>query len=192
MTGPGNRLDWSPIAPLDDGPRPDPKRTERDLASRRGVARCPVTGLACSTAYRRGPCRCDACRRWQSERQRRYNAAHREQERDRQRRWRAANPDSARQYGREKGAANNRDYRRRLRAALVAFLGGACEKCGSHDNLDAHHLNGDGAEHRRRAGGALSSWLEILSGAYPRESIQLLCRGCHNIAHGSREQGLLP
>jgi hypothetical protein len=37
--------------------------------------RCPLTGLACSTAYKRGECRCDACRAWHATQARLNRAA---------------------------------------------------------------------------------------------------------------------
>lgn len=166
---------------------------------------CPVQGASCSTAYNRRRCRCEACAAWQRDRHRRRYAADPERERGRsrehQRRERCKNPEKAREKSRREYAANpqrarerarryrernankvrarKREYSRRLQAALVAFLGGKCERCASTRKLDAHHVNGDGVEHRKRAGGRRGSHLEILSGAYPREAIELLCRSCH-------------
>lgn len=122
---------------------------------------------------------------------RRYRAADPERAREQGHRWRAANLErsrrTSREYQRRRRATNpegarvqDREYKHRLRAALLAFLGGKCERCGTARDLHVHHVNGDGDEHRKRAGGRIGSYLEILSGAYPREACALVCNGCHN------------
>lgn len=155
-------------------------------------ARCPTHGVSCSTAYNRHHrCRCNTCREWAVERVRRWCASNPEKHREARRRQYAANPEKAlerwrrwRKANLEKARTYPREYNRRLRAAVIAFLGGACERCGSLRNLDVHHRNGDGAEHRKQTGGFQGAWLEILSGAYPREAVELLChKGCHGSAH---------
>ena len=55
-------------------------------------------------------------------------------------------------------------------AYRVDLAGGRCERCGSNRRLQAHHLNSD------RVG------QELL------EEVEVLCRACHMLEHGLREE----
>jgi hypothetical protein len=115
-----------------------------------------------------------------SSKRRRENdlATERRKVRDRMAKWRADNPERAQ-------VANVRQHRS-LRARLVAFLGGECERCqGSSGGkrLEIHHCNGDGPTHRKSTYNNTGTYREILRGLYPRSAIALLCSKCHHAEH---------
>ena len=88
------------------------------------------------------------------------------------RRWRARHPGYSKPY--------TTAWYRTLRDAVFALLGGRCEDspCLGGKRLEVHHIFGDGAQHKARVGQA-GVWKDILSGAYPRDRVALLCSRCH-------------
>lgn len=84
--------------------------------------------------------------------------------------WAAKHPGAKRGY--------NRIYRKQIRAAVLAFLGGCCSRCGFSDPraLQVDHVNGGGYTHRKGKSG-LNIYLDVLKdrgGPY-----QLLCANCN-------------
>lgn len=78
--------------------------------------------------------------------------------------------------------ANLRAYYK-LKHEVFTLLGGECYLCG-HRNwavLQVDHINGDGAEHRRKSGGHTQSWRvirdDLRNGV--ASTYQLLCANCH-------------
>jgi hypothetical protein len=76
-----------------------------------------------------------------------------------------------------------RDRRRReyydLKAAVFDHFGNICACCGSTDNLEVDHVNGDGDRHRAEIGiGAIYVWL--VKNNFPADPpTQLLCSDCN-------------
>ena len=99
---------------------------------------------------------------------RRYREENLERERERVRRWRAEYPEQARKA-----------YRA-LRAEAFAHYGERCATCGTADDLNLHHVNGDGVEHRERLGGGVLN--EIRKQGWPSVLVTL-CDPCHRAEH---------
>lgn len=65
------------------------------------------------------------------------------------------------------------------RRSVVAFLGGACERCGDAGGyFEIHHVNGNGGNNWS-ALPSLTRYRLILSGAIPRDQVRLLHAECH-------------
>jgi hypothetical protein len=91
------------------------------------------------------------------------------------RKWHRAHP--------ERWNAYVRTWCQRLRQQVIAAYGGKCGRCGSTESLHLHHVNGNGAEHRKqisRNTAAICRW--AARNNYPR-TLALLCRACHGIQH---------
>lgn len=74
-----------------------------------------------------------------------------------------------------------RRYSRMRRQEVIERYGGQCACCGeaNHYFLTIDHVNNDGAEHRRKAGGHAKTFDEIYKTPYnPR--FQLLCHNCNS------------
>jgi hypothetical protein len=101
-----------------------------------------------------------------------YRQAHLEEERAKDKAFRDAH--KAERY------AAHKEWQRKLRAEVLETLGGKCVCCGESEPkfLAIDHINGDGAEHRRKIGKGIYSWLK--KNGYP-PGFQLLCHNC-NIA----------
>ena len=78
-------------------------------------------------------------------------------------------------------------YYAKLRSEAYAAYGGRCVCCGESrpQFLTIDHVNGDGAEHRKRVapGCMILQWLQ--QRGWPQEGFQLLCWNC-NCAKGIR------
>jgi 5-methylcytosine-specific restriction endonuclease McrA len=105
---------------------------------------------------------------------RRFRAAHLKEERERVREW---NKTPAAKISQKK-------YRDKVRAEVEAAYGGACKECGSPENLEVHHVHGNGNEHRRSikrgAGQGFYRWLREQN--FP-PGFALLCYTCHRMKH---------
>lgn len=93
-------------------------------------------------------------------------------------------------------AAYQRGYRARLRAEVLALLGGdvpRCVRCGCDDRrlLEINHVHGGGRqEHLQRASGSDGFYRDIL--AHGRTDLELLCRPCNHVAYLETLYGPLP
>jgi hypothetical protein len=90
-------------------------------------------------------------------------------------------------YATPEWKAWRKDYRLRLRKALIDFYGGKCACCGETEYkfLALDHVNNDGAEERRKPGLGSTEAVgrKILKGILVKENYQLLCHNC-NLAKG--------
>jgi hypothetical protein len=75
----------------------------------------------------------------------------------------------------------NREYRLGLKKQAVVAYGGKCVCCGegTFEFLEFHHINNDGAEHRRDNSERSSLYLWLKQTEYPQGIVQLLCGNCH-------------
>jgi len=86
---------------------------------------------------------------------------------------------------RERERKDARVWRARLKRELVDAYGGKCACCGESEIefLTLDHINGDGAEERRRLGGrcwagpTFYSYLKKLG--WPKGDYQILCYNCN-------------
>lgn len=100
------------------------------------------------------------------------NPAERERMLARSRAYHRANPDAMREH--------NRAYYAKNLAAAIAIYGGCCVRCGSTDRMEFDHVNGDGAEHRKREHNQQMLRRIARTGArLPDVEIQLLCHAHH-------------
>ena len=70
------------------------------------------------------------------------------------------------------------DWYKKKREALIEELGGKCDMCCSHYNLEIHHvkpLNGD------RPNGRLERLAEWVAN---KDNLRVLCHNCHCNVHG--------
>jgi hypothetical protein len=99
--------------------------------------------------------------------------------------WTKRNPEKAREYRKRWNAKNpgrltefRRNYHRKLRKAVVSFLGGKCARCNFSDEraLQIDHVNGGGKQELKKIHGIpyLKKVLNDKTGAY-----QLLCANCN-------------
>jgi hypothetical protein len=94
-------------------------------------------------------------------------------------------------HSRDKNADN-----RKARDRVFEAYGWVCACCGEdrYEFLQVDHINGDGADHRRRVvahrpkkdGGALASLRDIIKNGFPKDLVQILCANCN------RAKGTLP
>jgi hypothetical protein len=92
-------------------------------------------------------------------------------------------------YGLTIGKSYARQVKRRirLRAAVIAFLGGKCAGCDVDDVrvLQLDHIAGGGSADRKRKGGWLAMYRRVLAGAV---GYQLLCANCNWIKRYERDE----
>ena len=85
---------------------------------------------------------------------------------------------------------NNITSHSKLRAGVVAALGGRCVRCGFSDPraLQIDHVNGDGASDRAKHGGANASFFKAVLTSICKEEnkYQLLCANCNWIKRSER------
>lgn len=121
---------------------------------------------------------------------------YRDYQRAYQKEWRKNNLAKRKAYEqrpefKKRAAEIARRKRAELRAKAIKVYGGRCAFCGIEDGrvLQFHHVNGDGAEHRRKTLGgngrghkSPTYYREIIAmfGAKPTK-ISLLCANCHLI-----------
>lgn len=91
--------------------------------------------------------------------------------------WATGNPDKVR--------TQKIDYRRRLKAEMVAAYGGGCACCGEEeiDFLTIDHVLDDGKEHRAQFGKntSIRVWADARRQGWPKDRYRVLCFNC-NIA----------
>lgn len=126
------------------------------------------------SGYTYHKCRCDQCKAVQSAYMKEYRKGRRSELDAVTRAWKQANPERVRQL--------NKDSGRRIKLAVFALYGSACQKCGFADDraLQIDHINGTGehkARSHRRSG--LSLYSAILRGDMAQEDFQLLCANCN-------------
>lgn len=102
-------------------------------------------------------------------------------------RWRANNPEKVievrKRFQEKMRLAGASTYfpekRKAYRDAALSALGGVCCECGFDDWRILHidHVNGDGAEHRRKLSSGYAYYREIIADESGR--FQLLCPNCH-------------
>lgn len=94
--------------------------------------------------------------------------------------------ESKRAQYRERVNASIQRNRKKLRLSILEMLGNCCKGCGYSDKraLQIEHINGDGAEERRKYKDPntcyrfIKSQIEAGSDRY-----QILCANCHIIKH---------
>lgn len=122
-------------------------------------------------------------------RRRENYAANREERRKYQREWSRANKEKVKgyisKYTLEQKRRWNINGRRKVKLEVIEAYGGRCVCCGEDRFmvLQMHHVNGDGAEHRREiglpGGYVFYSWLK--KQGFPKEGYELLCCNCHAV-----------
>jgi hypothetical protein len=129
----------------------------------------------CLTCYRR------SWRRLNSDKAKRYTLkyvqAHPDRVAEAVRRYRE-------EHRRELRARDNRKHRE-LKLAVIAGYGGKCACC-KEDNpvfLTIDHINGGGAEDRKRNHGGWGLYTRLQKLGYPKDDYQVLCYNC-NLAKG--------
>lgn len=111
-----------------------------------------------------------------------------ERHRENMARWRREfkerDPESFKRYNNDKG----RETRIRLKRRVVAEYGGKCQCSGcpvtEPEFLTIHHVNGDGAQHRKQlfSNGASCGYrfyLWLQRQGFPKEDFQLHCYNCN-------------
>ena len=81
------------------------------------------------------------------------------------------------------------DYARKLRAAVLAFLGGRCVQCGFADGraLQVDHINGGGRQDRLKYGTSPAGYYRhILKDTTSK--YQLLCANCNWIKRVEKQE----
>lgn len=86
---------------------------------------------------------------------------------------------------REDILSRKRAEHRALKVEMAQAYGGKCECCGESqiEFLTIDHINGGGAEHRRRVGKGRFIYEELKSLGFPKDKYRLLCYNC-NITRG--------
>ena len=92
------------------------------------------------------------------------------------------------QRNRENRLARMREKRRRLKWEVIEKLGGKCACCGETtlEFLTVHHIDNDGADHRRKtatnSGRASSVKIhrDIRNQGFPRDRYGVLCSNCNS------------
>lgn len=80
----------------------------------------------------------------------------------------------------EKFREQNRRYYAMYLAGALQVYGGCCARCGSTDRLEFDHVNGDGAEHRRREHNqSMLRHIALTGQRLPDVDLQLLCHEHH-------------
>jgi len=80
----------------------------------------------------------------------------------------------------ERVKATLRKYFDKLRADVLLAYGGKCALCPQTEHLTIDHINGDGAEHRKRKHRHWAAiWADVRREGYPKDKYRLLCRSCN-------------
>ena len=89
---------------------------------------------------------------------------------------------------RDRVGKNQKKYYQGLVLAAQSGYGGKCLFCGEDrpETLVFHHVNGGGAEHRKKAGGSAGFQKWLIENNFP-DDIVLLCANCHLILHRVRK-----
>ncbi len=98
---------------------------------------------------------------------------------------READPEYKAQH-RERINALNQRNRKKLRLSILEMLGNCCKICGYSNKraLQIEHINGDGAEERRRYQDPTACYRFIKSQVEAgTDRYQILCANCHIIKH---------
>jgi len=82
-----------------------------------------------------------------------------------------------------------RNARKKLREAVVNFLGGKCARCGFNDirALQIDHIHGGGTKELRKYSPSVM-YHSILSGKFPKEKYQILCANCNWIKRHENQE----
>lgn len=133
------------------------------------------------TAYRKG-CRCGECRAANTTYQRQWREANVGKRKASVRKYYDANRDTIRERNRQFGAEHPERVkayiqRKRLsrKAECLAYLGGACVRCGTTKNLEFDHIEPSTKEFEITTRITLS-WDKLLP---ELDKTQLLCVSCH-------------
>jgi hypothetical protein len=114
--------------------------------------------------------------------------------------YHAANRERRRIQSRDRASRGVKVAVRRLRAEMVAAYGGACSCCGELNPafLTLEHLNGGGAEHKKRLGtiggrkaGPDKVLRDLRRRGWPKDEATVLCFNC-NCAKYFRGDGVCP
>ena len=78
--------------------------------------------------------------------------------------------------------------RNKIRRVVLDHYGSSkCADCGANDDLHLHHVNGDGAAHRRAIGAlgaGVAFYGRLVRDGFPdRPPLQVLCGACHAAKH---------
>jgi hypothetical protein len=81
---------------------------------------------------------------------------------------------------RDKHLEIQKRYHRKLKLELITAYGGKCECCGESkfEFLQLDHVNGGGAQHRKKLTIHMSSHLKKMG--YPKGDYRLLCANCNS------------
>ncbi len=106
----------------------------------------------------------------------------RQQDQEAQRRYRARKSAEDPEFYRKRYQTQGRPWRQRVRQEAIEHYGGRCSCCGEDtpEFLHIHHVNGDGAAHRReiglKPGHNFVAWLK--RNGWP-EGFGILCANCN-------------
>lgn len=102
--------------------------------------------------------------------------------------WRKNNPELARRLRRrsfekhrDKRNESRRQQRQKLRNEVISYYGGKCKCCGETTNefLTIDHINGGGAEYRRRDSSHSHIYHWLKQNNFPAEGFRILCYNCN-------------
>lgn len=126
-----------------------------------------------------------------------YRKTHREQLRMTNKRWRERNQEYLKEYylkNRERNIKRSINYREeKKKLCLIHYSGNPpkCACCGEkiYEFLTIDHINGDGAQHRKKIKGSGSKiYYWLVQNNYPK-GFQVLCMNCN---WASRISGICP
>lgn len=137
------------------------------------------------------------CRQCSRDKRKAYYHANRDLELSRNHAYRASDPEAYRKRNREQRKVwyhNNlhrarglqAGYYQRLRADVIQAYGGSCAECGTTQQLELDHVNGDGAVHRIATVGESQSkvvdfYIYLRQNGFPNDPpLQVLCAEHHN------------
>lgn len=128
---------------------------------------------------RNRPCKNENNRKW---RERRKACQTPEQLAEVRREWkkqyyalRSKNPDYNKYHSRY-----TKDYRARLKKAILDAYGAICVCCGETmaEFLTPDHINGGGSAHLKRRG-TIGIYLDIVRAGFPKDEYRILCMNCN-------------
>lgn len=126
----------------------------------------------------RGRGLCGACyNRWWAEQNPERHAANRARQRDHARTWQ-------RKYDKRRHPQKllwEKQNLAKLRATVLAGLGGKCSCCGETQNefLTLEHVNGGGRAHRKAARSLYRVYHDVIDSGFDRSKYDVLCYNCN-------------